>query len=394
MTTTTFVTGQTVIEADWLNDVDAATYGTRPVATGGTGATTATDARTNLGLGNVDNTADSAKPVSTAQQTALDLKANLVSPTFTGTPTAPTAAVGTNTTQVATTAHVYAERTATATLTNKTLSSPMLTGSLTLPAVTLSGAVSGGAQEVDNVVIGANTPLAGKFTTLTGTSTTDASVLGTAGTVLAGGISVAKQVMTGSNFVVPKTSGTGIKVDTGSPAFGWADLLGAINVRGSGASDPTFAAYTGTNFYAYSFSATVMQQFWIVFHVPHDYVPGTDIYLHIHWSNAAATPNTGNVIWGFEYSYAKGYNQQAFPASSTVTVTQACPATRYQHNIAETTAITISGMEVDGLLMVRIYRDAAAGGDTCTDAVFGHMADMHYQSTGVPTKNKNYPFYS
>jgi hypothetical protein len=38
-----------------------------------------------VGLGNVDNTADSAKPVSTAQQTALNLKANLASPTFTGT---------------------------------------------------------------------------------------------------------------------------------------------------------------------------------------------------------------------------------------------------------------------------------------------------------------------
>ena len=38
-----------------------------------------------VGLGNVDNTSDSAKPVSTAQQTALDLKANLASPTFTGT---------------------------------------------------------------------------------------------------------------------------------------------------------------------------------------------------------------------------------------------------------------------------------------------------------------------
>lgn len=42
-----------------------------------------------VGLGSVDNTADSAKPVSTAQQTALDLKANLASPVFTGTPTIP-----------------------------------------------------------------------------------------------------------------------------------------------------------------------------------------------------------------------------------------------------------------------------------------------------------------
>ena len=40
-----------------------------------------------VGLGDVDNTADSAKPVSTATQTALDLKANLSAPTFTGTVT-------------------------------------------------------------------------------------------------------------------------------------------------------------------------------------------------------------------------------------------------------------------------------------------------------------------
>ena len=38
-----------------------------------------------VGLSNVDNTSDANKPVSTATQTALNLKANLASPTFTGT---------------------------------------------------------------------------------------------------------------------------------------------------------------------------------------------------------------------------------------------------------------------------------------------------------------------
>lgn len=42
-------------------------------------------AKADVGLGSVDNTSDAAKPVSTAQQAALDLKAPLASPTFTGT---------------------------------------------------------------------------------------------------------------------------------------------------------------------------------------------------------------------------------------------------------------------------------------------------------------------
>ena len=57
-------------------------------------------AKGDVGLGNVDNTSDANKPVSTAGQTALDLKANLASPTFTGTVVLPdnTVALGTKTT--------------------------------------------------------------------------------------------------------------------------------------------------------------------------------------------------------------------------------------------------------------------------------------------------------
>ena len=66
----------------------------------------------------------------TAIASAISSKADTNSPALTGTPTAPTAASNTNTTQIATTAFVIAqagtaitaERTATATLTNKTIS--------------------------------------------------------------------------------------------------------------------------------------------------------------------------------------------------------------------------------------------------------------------------------
>ena len=67
---------------------------------------TASQVKAFAGLGNVDNTADAAKPVSTAQQTALNLKANTSSPVLTGNPTAPTQAPWNGSTRLANTAYV------------------------------------------------------------------------------------------------------------------------------------------------------------------------------------------------------------------------------------------------------------------------------------------------
>lgn len=49
--------------------------------------TWAANDKASVGLGSVDNTSDLSKPVSTATQSALNAKANLASPAFTGTPT-------------------------------------------------------------------------------------------------------------------------------------------------------------------------------------------------------------------------------------------------------------------------------------------------------------------
>lgn len=59
-----------------------------------------------VGLGNVDNTADAAKPLSAAGVAALALKADLASPALTGNPTAPTQAVDDSSTKLASTAFV------------------------------------------------------------------------------------------------------------------------------------------------------------------------------------------------------------------------------------------------------------------------------------------------
>jgi hypothetical protein len=113
--------------------------------------------KSDVGLSNVDNTADSAKPVSTAAQSALDLKAPLASPTFTGTVTLP---VGTVTSgMIADGSIMNADINAAAEIaTSKIagldtalglkapLASPTFTGTVTLPAGTVtSGMIADGA---------------------------------------------------------------------------------------------------------------------------------------------------------------------------------------------------------------------------------------------------------
>jgi hypothetical protein len=49
-----------------------------PIANGGTGSTTVSGAKTNLGLNNIDNTSDINKPISSATQTALNGKENTI----------------------------------------------------------------------------------------------------------------------------------------------------------------------------------------------------------------------------------------------------------------------------------------------------------------------------
>lgn len=81
-------TDDPTLAANWT---DITTPGAVTSVAGKTGAVTLV--KGDVGLGNVDNTADSAKPVSTAQQTALDAKAPSANPVFTGTVTIPDGAL-------------------------------------------------------------------------------------------------------------------------------------------------------------------------------------------------------------------------------------------------------------------------------------------------------------
>lgn len=178
----------------------------------------------------------------------------------------------------------------------------------------------------------------------------------------------------------------------------WDDEVKSFNAaRVAGANTPTWATIrNGIN--GYQFSNTVMNEVWPApFHITHVYKPNSKIYPHIHWLTTGTS--TGVVRWGIEYTFAKGHQQGAdsvFPASSTIYIEQAATGTPYEHMICEATddqALNSPNLEVDSLILTRVFRDAAHPNDTCTGNVFGLMADLHFQKAFWATKNKSPNFY-
>jgi hypothetical protein len=215
-----------------------------------------------------------------------------------------------------------------------------------------------------------------------------------------------------ADVVLNKASGRGIKVDPVAPTYGWRDLLGSIKTRNA-ATEPTFSVYNGT-IYAYKFPTVPgVKEVFLEYHLPHDYAPGTDIYIHTHWSqDTVDTGGTAGVPgvskWYFDVIYAKGHGaaggaaRGAFSTVVTTSVAQQASTTQYGHMIAEVqlSATTPSAaqldsddIEVDALLLVRVYRNAADAADTLNQAPFLHFVDIHYQSTSVGTKQKAPDFY-
>ena len=173
-------------------------------------------------------------------------------------------------------------------------------------------------------------------------------------------------------------------------AVEWHDIISEVKSRGVGATDPSWAVINGTVFSAYSFA--VNDQVWMDFHIPHDYKKGTDIYLHAHWLPDGTDANS--VKWQFQYAYAHGHDQAAFPLGSATTITaeQTVGGTQYQHYITETAAITITDMEPDGMLFTCITR-ITNGATNNTDGIFLLTSDVHYQSTNRGTLNRSPDFY-
>jgi hypothetical protein len=211
------------------------------------------------------------------------------------------------------------------------------------------------------------------------------------------GVSILDTVEYNSRKVVVSSEpGAGVYMDTTNPRYGWHDLLGEIKTdRDNSANMPTFSVFAG-GIKQYKFD--VGDEAFINFHMPHDYAPGTDLFIHGHWSHLGDSP-AGDITFGFEVSYAKGYSRESFD-TSTVTLSGQASMTfaARTHQISEFQLSNEGGtgglldtnrIEPDGVLLVRCFLSANTSG---VDP-FLHYVDLHYQTTGVPTKNRSYNFW-
>ena len=205
-------------------------------------ATKPTYTASEVGLGNVDNTTDLLKPISTATQTALDLKSPLASPTFTGTPSVPTATVGTNTTQIASTAYVRAEVSA------LVASAPTALDTLNELATALGNDAN--FSTTVTTALGLKAPLASP--TFTGTVTSPTFVGSLTGTST--GLSVTLAVASGGTGVTT-SSGTGNNVLSTSPTLVTPILGTPTSGTLTNCTFPTFNQNTTGN--AATFTSTI-----------------------------------------------------------------------------------------------------------------------------------------
>lgn len=204
---------------------------------------------------------------------------------------------------------------------------------------------------------------------------------------------------------LPKEQNSGFKIDPASPGFGWADIEGMIRPDPSGANRPDLATYQGSvRDYAYSAGDKID----MVFHLPHDYVMGSDLYFHVHWSHIG-TAISGSLILDYHVTYSKGHNQANFsaPVSPTQTVSTPDIATvpQYRHRVDEfqlsasspsASQLDTDDLEVDGIIVASLIVDTIptiTGGTT--NEPFIHTLDLHYQTTGVRgTKSRSPDFWT
>jgi len=124
------------------------------------------------------------------------------------------------------------------------------------------------------------------------------------------------------------------------------------------------------------FDATNDEWVYYEWEVPENYYAGSDIKLRFYW--APTDGNTGDVVWGIEYTIISPESDEVLTAATTTqTVTDS--AQGLANELLRTDFITISGTGIQpgDIIGMRVYRDADAD-DYGADAALVHLG-LYFQ---------------
>jgi hypothetical protein len=224
------------------------------------------------------------------------------------------------------------------------------------------------------------------------------------------GTSAAPEVTTTNpvcdTLTVGSGSTQGIKIDTSAPTYPYQILAGGLGFRTGGGSAPTMAVFRDS-IRLFSFPNHAEHELYSTVDVPRDYAPGTPISLYWTWAQntvdtGGAGGSPGAVKWQAAFTYAKSYNQAAFPAEMVTSAVQTASGTQYQQLVASVVIATSSPgagqidsalLEPGGTFLFRIFRDPADAADTLDHPPFLVQVNIGYQSRVVGTKTDAPPYF-
>lgn len=190
--------------------------------------------------------------------------------------------------------------------------------------------------------------------------------------------------------------------------YGWKDKEGPVVPKTSGLGAPSLTAYRGGNVREFAFAAG--DDYDYRFHIPHDWAPGTDMFIHVHWSHNG-TNIAGSLVMNHYVTYAKGHGQAGasggtFHAEKNITQTVAnltiTNTPQYLHRVDEVplminggsgSLIDTSLIEVDGLIMGHFDVTTIPTITGGAGKPFIHFIDLHYQADRVATRRRSPNFY-
>lgn len=158
-------------------------------------------------------------------------------------------------------------------------------------------------------------------------------------------------------------------------AAGWDDLrITPGNFDRPGASDPTIKAVTpggGTTTYLYEFAVNNIASFTI--QLPHSYVEGGDIYVHIHWTPGTRgnEENTKTVGWKVDYTWVN--INGTFGAMGTADLSDACNGVDWEHNMTPEVKIAGAGKNISSILICNVKRTDTGTDDTWASSTTGEL---------------------